>query len=1272
VLSGLIHCAQLLVAEYCMQSFPRDSVGDPTALERAMKVECDRYIVNNQRSPVSELSYWRLVAGHAKHDVVTPPTTSIGPNLTVIEHRDIRLEFDDLRAALVRLLGEARKQLEEVLMHGIPAATHYPVALLQDDPSDIHTGHSFLSNHKNGLSTARDWLVGQVSRNPRLASYFFRQPTRESEAPGELPTSTAPGLPLRVQHSAYNLYMHAHQQFLQMLLVLMHMTSGMPARQRELSEISWKNQELPRNLYISHGLMMIVTGYHKTQRLVGTRPVARFLAPAVGELLLQYLIYVPGFVDFLQFAMKRPVSRGYLFADESGDPWQPRAVRDCLGRHTRRVLGVAITFSRWRHMIIAVDRRILRGTGCTVHQVDKRWPTRSVGDADDTDDEMEGALLDDDDLDQLDDARISHLQASHTGRVGNAVYGNDIGLAAGMTDVLLAAYRRSSVGVHEFLGLSPTPTMTGQKRSREEEEDDEGEDGLPINVKRRIGGGSALQVRRKLWNWHTIQDALRQLFGPKATVRSREQGEALRRIAKGYAETVIVMPTGSGKTLLFVLPTMLPGAEVTVVITPLVALRQDLIRRCTEWRVGFCCYSNSPSFPQPHAVPSLLLVDAENASSVAFLTLMQNLNRMGRLDRIVMDEAHLLLTAKHYREQLATLGALRQIKCPFVCLTATLPPFGESTLHDELNLTQPDLLRASSDRPNLVYEVSHLTRPSSDGDAHLGREARLQQEACRLLREMLDTYAGDRAARVICFVRTRVAAEAIGGALGAHVYHAGTEQRDEVLASWIQGLQSPIIAATAALGAGVDYPSVREVLHVDAPSGLLDYAQETGRAGRDQLPARCNVLLAERWRVSWGTAYHSDFLTEDTMQMHHYLQASDCLRRLLTRYLDGDEGTPCTPSATPRMLCGTCQSQPWLASSPPGPPRSITTGSTTPTVSIHQAPTPTRTTSSTTRVSQHDGQDPVNPMSAPMTRSSSNLAPSGRSSPPLSGSATPRSSQSRGNLLNVLKAHASSSTNDTSASPGITTDRDRLRPFVARPGFRPMVGDQATADDDPIEEVDDTWSRDALRDTLPSDGSLGSSRERSQGSRASRVTPADAGSHEQQVYDRASAKVRTLNMNQADARELYVERMTRWVSACIPCSFLQRSLLELHHDRCTHPVESRKRFRSALQMEPYSACYSCAQPQVICRQQGRRGCKFDEIVRTVCYTAMTLDSVEATRMITMMGGPAVRGGDPFDDRFLLWLGKKVRMWGIEGSNAARLTEQWIDRLEAICVRGVSD
>ena len=159
---------------------------------------------------------------------------------------------------------------------------------------------------------------------------------------------------------------------------------------------------------------------------------------------------------------------------------------------------------------------------------------------------------------------------------------------------------------------------------------------------------------------------------------------------------------------------MLPIAQTTVVIVPLVALKQDLLQRCRQWRLSFATYDTAFDWSHRlHAVPPLVFVDIDVAVSVGFQTFLQSLQRDGRLDRLVIDEAYLILTASHYREKLGLLGVLRRVLCPLVCITATLPFTAVFSLKDQLRLTQLETIRTSSDRLNLKYCVQTIDSPNA-------------------------------------------------------------------------------------------------------------------------------------------------------------------------------------------------------------------------------------------------------------------------------------------------------------------------------------------------------------------------------------------------------------------------------------------------------------------------------------------------------------------------------------------------------------------------------
>ncbi|KAK0516098.1 hypothetical protein JMJ35_002132 [Cladonia borealis] len=126
--------------------------------------------------------------------------------------------------------------------------------------------------------------------------------------------------------------------------------------------------------------------------------------------------------------------------------------------------------------------------------------------------------------------------------------------------------------------------------------------------------GSRRYLRQDLWTWPAIEQGLKDVFGPAATVRDHTQREALQLSASWTPESIIILPTGGGKGTLYLVLSRLQAAEVTIVIVPLIALRQDLIRRCREYGIPHWHYNNVDRMQERlHAVPHLVFVDVESA-----------------------------------------------------------------------------------------------------------------------------------------------------------------------------------------------------------------------------------------------------------------------------------------------------------------------------------------------------------------------------------------------------------------------------------------------------------------------------------------------------------------------------------------------------------------------------------------------------------------------------------------------------------------------------------
>ena len=363
------------------------------------------------------------------------------------------------------------------------------------------------------------------------------------------------------------------------------------------------------------------------------------------------------------------------------------------------------------------------------------------------------------------------------------------------------------------------------------------------------------------------EGALRELFGFEGFRPG--QREAVEAAVSGR-DVLVVMPTGSGKSLCYQLPALM-RADLTVVVSPLVSLMQDQVEAVERVAPGYVGLVNAQqdSSANRRVIERaargdlrLLYVAPERFSSPGFLERI----RHARIGLFVVDEAHCVSQWGHdFRPDYFRLAdAARWLGAEAILAsTATATPQVAADIVARLGLRDPVRVATGFDRPNLSFAVVNCANKQA---AHRGIAASLAEPGA--LPGIV--YAGTRAD---C---ERLAAR-LGDELGVEViaYHAGLhrEARAEAQRRFMAG-EAPVVVATNAFGMGVDKADVRTVCHESVPSSIEAYYQEAGRAGRDGKPARCLLFATGK-----DKGLHVFFIERSTV-------GDDALKAVARRIVD--------------------------------------------------------------------------------------------------------------------------------------------------------------------------------------------------------------------------------------------------------------------------------------------------------------------------------------------------------------------------------------------------
>ncbi len=393
---------------------------------------------------------------------------------------------------------------------------------------------------------------------------------------------------------------------------------------------------------------------------------------------------------------------------------------------------------------------------------------------------------------------------------------------------------------------------------------------------------------------------LREVFG-FSSFRGLQE-EVVDHALEG-GDCLVLMPTGGGKSLCYQLPAVLRRGTA-IVISPLIALMEDQVQHLEQMGVRVGSLHSGMQLEELYQVEQqlgrqqldLLYVSPERALSRGFFERIRHLD----LALFAIDEAHCVSQWGHdFRPEYSRLVELvdRFPGVPRMALTATADEPTRNDILDQLALRRPRVFRAGFDRPNIFYQALVKHQPA--------------EQLTRFLKENHQGNSG------IVYVQTRNRTERVAHKLTqkgfqAIPYHAGmtAEERRKAQTRFLRE-EGLIVVATVAFGMGIDKSNVRFVAHLDMPKSLEAYYQETGRAGRDGLPADAwmafgladVVGMRQLMQNSQADLSHRQLETRKLDAMLGYCETTFCRRKVLLSYFGDQAADNCG-------ACDNCLSPP--------------------------------------------------------------------------------------------------------------------------------------------------------------------------------------------------------------------------------------------------------------------------------------------------------------------------------------------------------------------------
>jgi len=897
--SKFIYCAQLLVIEYSFSYVI--SKDDSSSLTSIIREFMSSSFNNSVATPLGEILNNRSYCFKVNKELSSSLSVIISSIIKeTLSYKKVTISIDDLRLLFKEVILSTSTILREKLLLNIPLKEYKHITLEDfsnvEDNSITTPYKCFKDFHSSSLKNdnlVRDYLL----KTPSLRSKIFNLKD------GKLAIN-----PLKVKA-----YLRDVREFLKLSLLIIHLTSGLPLRGTELTTLRFLNSyKERREMFLDKGsnLFVLNISYSKGREYrekEGSN--VRYLCKSASKIFLLYITLVFPFIDFLKIASSSsssiykkslPLSCYFFYIDKHLLSSRDLSIK--LNTFSNLILGQRLNIQAYRQLIVAVVRVFMK------EDLDEETLT------------LKDSLSNDPfkDIKALQMNHSSSIEDLHYGRSSTTFLNVKEGIQKRYLEFCLRFFTyfqisNLQVSSNPFISLlkekdlvdksfkevknntlalrfSKEPSLSSISTSRKHARNKSSIASALQNdiVVKKVRLGDLNEISSTSTSTSSTLSTLLQEFlnSPRATFKIREQELLIRAILLKVPYILAILPTNSGKSLSYLLTSSLSTSRISIIILPLVGLKQDILRRAKEFNIPSTIYE------EERGVSTLTLVSIESIVRGDFIFLLKRLIEEERLDRIIIDECHLLLTSANYRPIMYRFIEILLLPTQFVFLTGTLPSTFKKELKETLKLESSlSVIRAPTSRGDISYKTKVYSSPSSEGQLE---EVRSYIESYKLKLSSLED-------KILIFCPTIPSIIELGDALMCPIYDSSLEKnkKEEVLSNFLSknDAYNKVLVSSSALEEGLDYPSIRLVAYKDFSYSFLSFLQGSSRGGRDGRKSTSLFFYNKREEEERD----SDSLDKSTLRK--YLREGVCKRRVINLFLDNSLIDKCLKEEEPCSCC---------------------------------------------------------------------------------------------------------------------------------------------------------------------------------------------------------------------------------------------------------------------------------------------------------------------------------------------------------------------------------